>query len=106
MYLHVAEEEPMERKATTLSKDSFPARVLESAQPVLVDFWAGWCAPCHRLAPVVERLAAAYEGRVAVGKVDVDDHPELARRYDIRSVPSLLLFRGGAVVERIVGLRS
>src|SRR5262245_29665549 len=96
----------MERKTLTLTKDTFPAQVLESAQPVLVDFWAAWCAPCHRLAPVVERLAEAFAGRVAVGKVNVDDDPELARAYDIRSVPSLLVFRGGAVVERIVGLRS
>src|SRR5262245_65911085 len=96
----------MESKATTLTKDSFPARVLESEQPVLVDFWAGWCAPCHRLAPVVERLAAAFEGRVAVGKVNVDDDPELARAYEIRSIPSLLVFRGGTVVERIVGVKS
>jgi len=96
----------MERKSLILTKDSFPERVLASARPVLVDFWAGWCAPCHRLAPVVERLAAAFEGRVVVGKVNVDDDPELARAHEIRSIPSLLLFRGGAVVERSVGVRS
>ena len=96
----------MERKSLTLTKDTFSEQVLESARPVLVDFWAEWCAPCHRLAPVVERLATAFEGRVTVGKVNVDDEPELARAQDIRSVPSLLVFRGGAVVERIVGVQS
>jgi len=106
MCIHQPQEKPMERKSLTLTKDTFRERVLESARPVVVDFWAEWCAPCHRLAPVVERLAAAYEGRVTVGKVNVDDDPELVRAHDIRSVPSLLLFREGAVVERIVGVRS
>ncbi len=96
----------MERKSLTLTKDTFAEQVLESARPVLVDFWADWCAPCHRLAPIVERLAAAFEGRVTVGKVDVDDDPELARSHGIRSVPSLLVFRDGEVVERIVGVKS
>jgi thioredoxin len=96
----------MERKSLTLTKETFPEQVLESARPVLVDFWADWCAPCHRLAPVVERLAAAFEGRVTVGKVNVDDDPELARSHDIRSVPSLLVFREGEVAERIVGVKS
>jgi len=96
----------MERKSLTLTKDTFSEQVLESARPVLVDFWAEWCAPCHRLAPVVERLAAAFDGRVTVGKVNVDDEPDLARAHDIRSVPSLLVFRGGAVVDRIVGVKS
>jgi thioredoxin 1 len=96
----------MERKSLTFTKDTFDEQVLGSARPVLVDFWAEWCAPCHRLAAVVERLAAAFEGRVAVGKVNVDDEPELARSHEIRSIPSLLVFREGEVVERIVGVRS
>ena len=96
----------MERKSLTLTKDTFSEQVLESARPVVVDFWAEWCAPCHRLAPVVERLAAAFDGRVTVGKVNVDDEPDLARAHDIRAVPSLLVFRGGAVVDRIVGVKS
>ena len=84
---------------------SFQADVIDAsnAQPVMVDFWADWCAPCRAVAPVVERLAEELEGRLTVGKVNVDDEPELARTYGIRSIPALLVFRDGEVVEQIVG---
>ena len=93
-----------DKRTITLTKDNFEARVLASDRPVLVDFWADWCAPCHQVAPIVEEIAAEYEGRLTVGKVNVDDEVGLARRYGIRSIPSLLLFGGGTVIDQIVGV--
>ncbi len=92
-----------EHKPQILTEDNFGREVLESAQPTLVDFWADWCAPCRRVAPVVDRLAESFHGRLRVGKVDIDQHPELARFYGIRSIPALLVFRDGEVVEQIAG---
>ena len=71
---------------------------------VLVDFWAEWCGPCRRLAPTVDELATDYDGRVMVGKLNVDDNPNVASRYSIRGIPTLLLFKGGEIVEQVVGL--
>ena len=88
-----------------LGKDDFEEVVLRGDTPVLVDFWAEWCAPCRALAPVLEELAGEFAGRARIAKVDVDDQPELAQRYEIRAVPSLLLFRGGEVAERLTGVR-
>jgi len=86
-----------------LSTDNFEQEVLQSAEPVLVDFWATWCPPCRLIAPTIEALADEYQGRVKVAKLDVDEHGELAGRYGIRSIPTLLLFKGGQVVEQRVG---
>ncbi|HEY8485895.1 MAG TPA: thioredoxin [Limnochordales bacterium] len=88
-----------------LSEANWQQEVLESSEPVLVDFWAEWCGPCHRIAPIVEALAEEFAGRLKVGKVNVDENPELAQRYGIMSIPSLLLFRGGEVVEFMVGVQ-
>jgi thioredoxin 1 len=77
-----------------------------SAKPVLVDFWAEWCAPCRLLAPTFERLAASYSDEISFAKVDVDELPEVASQYGIRSIPTLLLLQNGQVMEEIVGLRS
>ena len=85
---------------------NFDEAVLKSAKPVLVDFWAVWCGPCRQVAPVVEALAGKWGETVAVGKVNVDDHPSIAERYNVMSIPTLMLFKGGTVVERIVGFAS
>jgi thioredoxin 1 len=90
-------------KVIDITERNFHRDVLDAAQPVLVDFGASWCAPCRAIAPSVEAIAAAYDGRVRVGACDVDRNPDLANRCDIRSLPTLLLFRDGRVVGRIVG---
>ncbi len=88
-----------------LTEDNFEHEVLKSDQPVLVDFWADWCAPCHRIAPVIEELAHEFDGTATIAKLNVDEEPELARRYGIRSIPSLLFFRSGEAVDRIAGVQ-
>ena len=93
----------IEHKPQALTKDNFTEKVLESSRPALVDFWADWCAPCRTVAPVVDRVAERFEGQLMVGKVNVDDEPELARSYGIRSIPALLVFRDGKVVDQIAG---
>ncbi len=91
-------------KIQTLTDNNFDQSVIKSGKPVLVDFWAEWCGPCRRLAPTVEELATDYDGRVVVGKLNVDDNPGVAGRFSIRGIPTLLLFKGGQIVEQIVGL--
>lgn len=87
----------------TLTDDNFQKEVLESKEPVLVDFWAVWCGPCRAIAPAVEELAREYKGRVKVGKLDVDENQQVAGKYGIRSIPTLMVFKGGQVVDQLLG---
>jgi thioredoxin len=91
-------------KIQTLTDSNFDQSVIKASQLVLVDFWAEWCGPCRRLAPTVDELATDYDGKMVVGKLNVDDNPNTAFRYSIRGIPTLLLFKGGEIVEQIVGL--
>lgn len=83
---------------------NFEDEVLNSDQPVLVDFWATWCGPCRTIAPTIEKLAADYDGRAKVVKLDVDNNPQTAMKYGIRSIPSLLFFKDGKPVDQMVGV--
>ena len=89
----------------TLTKDNFEQEVMNSDLPVLVDFWAVWCGPCQMLAPTVEQLAEEYACKVKVGKVNVDEQPELAQRYGIMSIPTLILFKDGQVANQTMGVQ-
>ncbi|HIU31317.1 MAG TPA: thioredoxin [Candidatus Caccousia avistercoris] len=89
----------------TLTKDNFQSEALESKLPVLVDFWAPWCGPCRMVSPIVDEVAGELEGKVKVGKVNVDEQPELAAQYGVMSIPTLLVLENGQVKESSVGAR-
>ena len=89
-----------------LNEANFEQEVLQSEIPVLVDFWAVWCGPCRMLAPTIAKIAEKYEGKVKVGKVNVDENTRLAQRYGIVSIPTVFVFRGGRVAGKSIGLRS
>lgn len=90
-------------KVLALTDSNFEAEVLQSATPVLVDFWATWCAPCKAIAPVIDAIAEEYEGKVKVGKVNVDDNPGTPGKYGVRGIPTVILFKEGKVVDQVVG---
>ena len=87
----------------TLEDGTFENEVLKSDIPVLVDFWAIWCGPCKAIAPVVEQIAVDFKGKVKVGKMDIDKHQGVAQKFNIRSIPTLLVFKGGKVVDTVIG---
>lgn len=90
-------------KVVQLTDDGFDQEVLKSEMPVLVDFWASWCAPCKAISPVVDALAEEYDGRVKVGKLNVDENPATPGQYGVRGIPTLILFKDGKVVDQVVG---
>ena len=90
-------------KIVTLNDSNFDSDVIRNSQPVLVDFWAEWCGPCRALAPTIDALATDYAGKMSVGKLNVDENPEVTMRYMVRGIPTVMLFKGGKVVDQIVG---
>jgi thioredoxin 1 len=90
----------------TLEDGTFDSEVLKSEIPVLVDFWATWCGPCKAIAPVVEQIAVDFKGKVKVGKMDIDKHQVVAQKFNVRSIPTLLVFKGGKLVDHMVGARG
>ena len=94
----------MGQHTVELTDDNFSNEVLESDTPVLVDFWAPWCGPCRQIAPLIDQLAEEYSGKVKVGKVNIDDNPGVTNEFGIQSIPTLMVFRGGSVSERFVGM--
>jgi len=95
----------MSVQIANLDSSTFPSTI-SGEQPVLVDFWAPWCGPCKAIAPVLEELAGELEGQVSIGKVNVDENDAISAEYGVRAIPTLLLFKGGNVVEQIVGMTS
>jgi thioredoxin 1 len=89
--------------AVEFNSSNFKSVVLESDKPVLVDFWAEWCGPCRMIGPIVEEIHNEYEGKAVIGKLNVDENPDIATDYSVRGIPTILVFKGGVVVDKIVG---
>lgn len=96
----------MSENVAAITDVNFESEVIKSNLPVLLDFWAPWCGPCRMIAPMVEKLAGDYQGKLKVGKVNTDDNPETATKYRISAIPTLMIFKDGKLMEQIVGMRS
>ena len=104
--LQIKIERMKSMKEITLTKSNFESEVLNYEGKVLVDFWASWCGPCKMIAPVIEEIANEFEGRVKVGKVNVDDEAELSIKYQVMSIPTILIFENGEITNKAIGYRS
>lgn len=105
-HAHMRKEMSPMAEALHLDQDSFESEVINSDKPALVDFWAPWCGPCQMMGPTIDKLAGDYEGKAVIAKVNVDDSPDLASKYGIRSIPALLFFKDGEVADQLVGVQS
>jgi len=93
-------------KILNITNDTFESEVINSKQPILVDFWADWCGPCRMIAPILDQLADEFTGRAKIAKIHVDEQPELARKYDIMTIPTIIIFKNGEILETSVGAVS
>ena len=89
--------------AVTITKDNFQQEVINSDKPVLLDFWAPWCGPCKSIGPVIDELATEFDGKVVIAKMNVDDNPATPGKFGIRAIPTLILFKGGEVIDQVTG---
>jgi thioredoxin 1 len=96
----------MSANVTTITTDTFDETIKSSSTAVVVDFWAEWCGPCKMIAPILEEIASENAGKVQIAKLNVDDHPDLARRYDVMSIPTLIVFKDGEAAKRVVGAKG
>ena len=95
----------MSDNITSINESNFQTNVLDSSKPVLVDFWAPWCGPCRAVAPIIEELAKEYAGKVEFAKINVDESPLLASKYNVMSIPTIIIFKGGKPIQQAIGLK-